>query len=529
MTAAASLPAGSRVLNSGARLALWMERNERVSVAVILVGFVMRAGVELRRPMWFDELFTFFISRLSSVHAILAAIPADGNPPLYYLFAHFFLRIGLSNEAAVRMPSLIGFNVALVSIYVFLRHRFGVVAGLIGMLLAATSAMAAYATEARPYGLLLGFTGLALVSWQAAAEGRGGFWALAGIAIGIAGAIGSHHYGIFHVGMPLLFGEAWRLYEWRRPDWRVWAACAAGLSMLAISIPFARATHLVMLDYVRQSVNFWSRPEAWDLFDYFRMISWWALIVAAAAWWLARAGARRARREASMPGHEIAAAAGLALLLELMLAVTAVATGYFQPRYAIGGTIGVAVLTVAWMFTFGGERDRTNVWGALCVVTLAIVGFVPFGTHEYRTVNGRVVTAAMDRDGTAPLDLDTVRGDEPIVIESALGYMPMWWYSSEELRGRLRYLADLSYAVKQADFLPEVSLVANQACVPSKVDDYAAFVAAHRRFLIYSFDPARLEWTRARVAAAGWKISTIYKGKADALFEAEAAGASHAD
>lgn len=528
MTAAASLPAGSRVLNSGARLALWIERNEAVSAAAILGAVVLRAAADLRRPMWFDELFTYFISRLNSVHEMLAAIPADGNPPLYYLFAHFFLWMGLPDEAAVRMPSLIGFSVALVSIYVFLRRRFGVVAGLIGMLLAATSAMASYAAEARPYGLMLGFTGLALVSWQAA-QGRGKGWALAGIAFGFAGAIGSHHYGIFHVGMPLLFGEAWRLYERRRPDWRVWIASAAGLSMLAVSIPFARATHLVMLDSVKQSVNFWSRPEAWHLFDYFRMVSWWALGVVAAALWVSRRGAGPVKRRTAMPPSEIAAAAGLALLLELVLVVTAVATGYFQPRYAIGGTIGVAVLVVVWMYTCGGRRDRLNAAGALCVVTLAVLGFVPFEAREYRTVNGRIVTAAMDRNGAAPLDLESVRGEEPIVVESALGYTPMWWYSSQELRGRLRYLADLRYAVKQPDFLPELSLVANQACVPAKADGYAEFIAAHRRFLIYSFDAARLEWTAARLKAAGWKISTVYRGKTDELFEAEAPGGSRAD
>ena len=53
-------------------------------------------------PLQFDEFFTLFISRLSSLSEMVQAMPADGQPPLQYLLTHVFIRMFGETEIAVR-------------------------------------------------------------------------------------------------------------------------------------------------------------------------------------------------------------------------------------------------------------------------------------------------------------------------------------------------------------------------------------------------------------------------------------------
>jgi uncharacterized membrane protein len=224
VTAAVYLSKGNRIALFGEQLAHWIERNEALVVVAVTARFAISMIRYSRRPLWFDELFTYFLSRLNHPADMLRAIPADGQPPLSYLLANACLRLTSNAELAVRIPSIAGFIGAMLAVYFFIRRRLGAVPALFVMLVTATSSMAYYATEARPYALMLGFTGLTLVSWQAATSGKRRWIPLAGMAVGIAGAVASHHYGIFHVGLPLICGEAYRLIQRRKLDWPVYFA-----------------------------------------------------------------------------------------------------------------------------------------------------------------------------------------------------------------------------------------------------------------------------------------------------------------
>jgi hypothetical protein len=79
------------------RLGLWtaaqMTRFEAVCVSVVALGYALLEFARAVRPLWFDELFTFQIARLPDLGRIFRAIPADGNPPLYYLLARLSFRL----------------------------------------------------------------------------------------------------------------------------------------------------------------------------------------------------------------------------------------------------------------------------------------------------------------------------------------------------------------------------------------------------------------------------------------------------
>ena len=507
----------------GAAVTFWIARYEAWFVFAAAVGFVLTLVQSSRRPVWFDELFTFYIARLPHIEQVFQAVPADGNPPLNYLLVRLCLRLFGESELAIRLASIVAFAGAMFAAYFFVRRRCGAVPALFAMFVLATSGIATFGSEARPYALLLGFTGLTMVSWQAATEeGRGRLIPLIGVAVGIAGAIASHHYGVFHVGVPLMFGEAVRLANRRRFDFPLYFACAAGLSMIALTAPFARETHQIMANYVRDSVTFWAKPHLRNIGTYQWMVDLRILFLFLVLLWLTNSafasGDEPGRESDSIPAHEVAAAIGLALLLPIMVGITWIATGYYLPRYAIGAAMGIAILMGMAAQHLGRNASHGSAVASLCMV-FALLAFASPGTYA---VFDRPTKSTVDRAPGSGSLLDAAQGQEPIVVASALAYMPKWWYASPPLRARLHYLADLPFAVRQSDFLPELSLVANQPYVPSKVDQYREFVSAHREFLLYCVGVGRLEWTKERLQAEGWTLHSLDSNGQETLFLVQA-------
>jgi hypothetical protein len=493
----------------------------RFEAAFVLAALIEYAAVQVRnsrRPLWFDELFTFYIARLPDTGQLFRAIPGDGNPPLNYLLARLSLDMFGETPFAVRLSSIVGCSAALLATYFFVRRFSGPVFGLFSLLALAFTTMAArYGAEGRPYALLLGFTGLTMVSWQAAAEEkRPRLVSLLGVTLGIAGAICSHHFGAIHVGIPLLFGEAVRLVRRRKFDIPLYCAGAAGASMLAVTIPFASATHRVMLDYVKQSATFWAKPTIGSLDSYASMVCWWLPALFLALLFLTKQPGEPAGEKRGPAAHEIAAASGLALLVPIMTCITWFATGYYLDRYAIGAAMGVSLLMGLTAPSLGRNRSHATAVAALCVIGALVWPPVVIGSKGIGRLMGNGPPA------TAAAVLGTVPGREPIVVASALTYMPEWWYASAQLRERIHYLADLPFAVRQPDFLPELSLVVNQSCVPSKVDDYRQFVTTHHRFLLYAVGEPRVEWTVNRLLSEGWSLQTIRTSGKAVLYVADA-------
>ena len=67
---------------------------------------------------------------------------------------------------------MVGFVLCLWCVYSFLGRKLGTPWGMVGALSLATGVAYPYVFEARPYGLMLGFVGLAFVGWQAVMDDR---------------------------------------------------------------------------------------------------------------------------------------------------------------------------------------------------------------------------------------------------------------------------------------------------------------------------------------------------------------------
>src|SRR5262249_18622275 len=157
--------------------------------------------------------------------------PADGNPPLSYLLVRVWMRLFGESEFGIRIPSILAFVWTAIAIYLFVARRCVPAAAMLSVFALCSGIICIYyCASSRPYSLLLGFTALTLLSWQRATEREGRrLLPLAGISLGIAGAIASHHYGVLHVGIPLAVGELVRLKQRRHLDLAVGAAGLVGL------------------------------------------------------------------------------------------------------------------------------------------------------------------------------------------------------------------------------------------------------------------------------------------------------------
>ncbi len=501
-------------------------RYERWLLAAVLVLAALRFVTYARRNYWFDEIFTFYIARLGDIDRILEAAPPDGNPPLYYLLASLCLRLFGESELAMRLPSIASFTFAMFGVYAFVRRRCSALPAFFALFILGTAAVKQHAGDARPYALLLGFTMLALLCWQIAAERRSHrLAALVGMGVGIAGAISSHHFGVFQVGIPLAAGELQRLYRQRRLDLPLYAAGAAGASMLLLTVPFALRTHELLLSHVRNSTVFYRRPGLSQLGSYDMMVD----LRLAAMFIVLLLLPRRAEPvpasvsatpapRSEIPGHETAAAMAMALLVPLMMAVTWLSTNYFMYRYAIGASLGVAIVMGYAAANFGRETRRSHVAALLSVAGLILL----VGATDLAR---RLHPPAASAPQASPKLLAAAPAGQPIVVDSVLTYLPMWWYSPPDLRVRLRYLTDIAYAVRGPDPLGELTLVEERRFIPNRIDGYGPFLAENRAFLMLcKITEAgacndRTAWVKQRLIADGYRFLPIMEANDQVLFQ----------
>src|SRR5689334_7230154 len=163
----------SRVDRMAGRVAAVTERYPYVFVGLFVVGYLWLTCARANRKLfWFDELFSVTLARLPDVRALWSALEqgVDFNPPLFYLLTRWSeLALGESHIGA-RLPEILAVGILCVCVFAFVARRSSVLGGIVAMLFPLTTTAYWYASEARPHALVLGCCGVALVSWQRAAE-----------------------------------------------------------------------------------------------------------------------------------------------------------------------------------------------------------------------------------------------------------------------------------------------------------------------------------------------------------------------
>ncbi len=508
-------PGRTGTLNRAAdRVAGFVERHAGALLAALLLLYtlttVLRAAA---KPLWNDELMGLYVAGLPSLPAMWRAFLAgvDGAPPLHGFMLHAVHAAFGDGEIAVRVPAWIGFGTLLVALFAFTRRRLGTIYGFITVLFLLKTGAYPYAYEARPYGILLGLAGLALVSWQVAADGRRRRPALAGLFTSLFLGVADHYYAVFVIAA-LGLGELARTAKRRRFDFPVAAALVLPLTAFVPLLPVIHAVR------TRLFVHSWAPPHPEQILATYGLLLRPALVTVVAT--AIVVGVLRLIRyespdpsgskRAGFPFHELAALVGFALIPVAAVLVAMAGTGTYAPRYGLPAIIGLSAL-----FTLGVRRLSRG--GATTAVLVLL-------TISLAVVKDTVRAAAAPRDPRAavlamhPLLLALPEAPTAVAFGDPHAFVQARHYLPPGITRRFVYLNDPEAAVRYTgDDTAERNFRIEADLVDLGISDYRPFVLAHRSFWVYDTRP---RWLVRRLEEEGAVLTLVGSAPESRLYRA---------
>ncbi len=464
------------------------------------------------RALWYDELFTFYVSHFPSMGAVWAGLKqgADLNPPLLYVATRAAFRLFGDGPVATRLPAMVGFLVMSVGLFRFVARRSNALYGFVAMLFPWITGAARYAYEARSYGLVMGFSALALVCWQSACERKTNRrWALAGLSLSLAGALLSHCYA-FLLFVPLGIGELVRTWRARRIDWPVWLSIGITAPLVLSYLPLMHVNNSFALNNAKFEPRF---ASVWEFV---------VMVLGPAVWpWLIGFAVvlLPARRQSDQPDtpqgqipvHEIAAAAGLVTIPLCALVLALALTHVFETRYGLPAVMGLGILFAFLAYHRTGNRRTT---GVLLMGTF-LAGFLvnsfwapPDDTTQSLATRG--------------LDPDQVEKDVPFVIGNGTLFLQVDHYAKPELASRLYLLRDPQVAVRYTGsdiFDNGYPIMQRWFPIKGHIEDYQRFISRHDRFMVFGPMHDPLDWLIFKLVDDGAQMNFRGQFGDNLLFE----------
>jgi hypothetical protein len=415
------------------------ERHRLWLLGASSVLYAMAIGlIAVRKQLENDELFTLHTAKLPSMADVWAALMSGGeqSPPFFYVLTRASLSVFGDSSLALRLPAILGFWLMCVCLFAFVAKRSSVLHGTFAMLFVLTTGAYDYAFEARPYGLVLGFCGVALVCWQSLAQGaRRRAVPLIGLTASLGAANACHYYAVLAL-LPFACGEVARTASGRRIDVAVWVSFAASLAPLGLFIPLIKAA-------LAYSPGFWAQPSWGNIpgFFYFMLtpaaVPLTGMLILAALYFAILPESAQEDVEAWQPGlrsYEVTAALGFLALPFVAVAMAMFVTDAFTYRYAIPATLGLGILVPC------GFRQVLRGQNALTVILVLCLaaGFVRRGGMTLQESAMHV----QRREGVITMLQADRTGIEPVVCSDPHLFLILSHYAPPELRSRLVYLAD---------------------------------------------------------------------------------------
>jgi len=404
--------------------ARWATRAEWLVVVgylFVLAVCVMRMSVPLL--FWFDEFFTLYLARSPLSLGSNLAAGVDLNPPLSYLITWLFVQCLGEVEWAVRLPSLLGALLGCACLYAFVRRRRGISEGLLALtIVGLTSPVWIYFLEARPYGLMIGFTALAMMCWQRATEAEAHRGWRIGFGVALALGLLTHYYFVVPIAGIFLAEVVRSLYQRRIDRGLLLGFVCAGLLLMALQPLWGSASK-------SYATGFWSKVKfTRDAIDTTTqaLIGKDVLLPACFALAIAAiAGARKKREaETAYPIWEVVALVAIASGPVIGVAVGAKLTGGFYYRYIVPSILGLAGLAA---LAIGRTAGGSN-WACLVVaIGCAISG----ATGHWRDVPNHFRMETRGVTETIDFFDANVKGGT-IIVELPFEFTRYWHYYREK-------------------------------------------------------------------------------------------------
>jgi hypothetical protein len=238
----------------GHALSDWLDRRWTLfllcSTGSTLLAF---SGYAHTKTPWMDEVVFLTMVRQRGLAAVWGALMAgvQTDPPITHLVMHLLFRAVGESVFLARLPAILGFALMCFSLACLVRRHAGPVYGAAAYFLPYTATlMRSRAMDARPYAMMMGFSALALLCWDALEEGdarRRRAWRI-GFALSLAATFCTHFYSILLL-LPLAMGELTVWMEKRRPRWITPLGAAAALIPYAASLPILLAGRRIFGQY----------------------------------------------------------------------------------------------------------------------------------------------------------------------------------------------------------------------------------------------------------------------------------------
>jgi 4-amino-4-deoxy-L-arabinose transferase-like glycosyltransferase len=441
-----------------------------------------------RKLMWNDELYTYYIAMLPSMHDVWGALMAKGEqtPPFFYVVTRLALRLFGVNNISIRLPEMLAFWGMGACLFVSVRRRTTSLSGLCAALFPLVTVAYAYAFEARSYALVLGFSAAAFLSWQSLAfDKHRALWLLC-LTISLAAAATSHYYGAL-ILLPLAAGETVRSAMRRRIDPTVWLTFLLSIVPLLWHLPLIKAGKAY-------SKTFWSPPQWVKVPDFYVDLLTPALVPLVAILVVCGVAAAMLNRDRDelrpapnpLPLDDIAAAIGFVMIPFAAMIAAKLVTGAFVNRYALPAVIGFAILA-----GFGSASVLRRSALLRLFVVISLCGWF-FLSQARELIQPTWVTRATSADAIArPAKwLDAVPPEKrglPLVIADPLSFMTLSHYSAPAIKARLVYAADADRALSRlgTNSVERGMLELVKPWFGLNVVPFESFVTANSEFFVY--------------------------------------------
>ena len=524
------------------RVAEWAERHPRgvgLVLAVLYCSAVFKPAS--LRPLWHDELFTFYIAQSATLARMWEAIrTVDLNPPLSYLLTRAVFQVFKPQPFACRIPSMLAFLAGSYFLFAFLRRKTTTLYAALAVLLLWNSRFFYYATEARPYALIFAFTTLMLLGWQRAIKDERRWPGLLILTLGGFGLLLSHVFGVCALAAFWL-AEAVRCYLRRKPDWTLWASLSLPLISCVTYIPLIHNQSVVLFppqwqpSVERTALIYGSQAQI-------AFLPLLIILILAAVW-----RRKPLTREFPLSIPESALLVSLLLVpIEISL-LLARSHGALFERYGIVAVIPIAVLPV---LSLAWSSRRSPVAGVLLAAFLVPSLYVPprvFAIEELPTILSpkqaaqvvqwvfplplaerpvKYLDASYGKSRSEPPlrlrgGLDEVHPELPIVAASALTFLEMDNREADKVARRLYYLTDREAAaqISHATLFDSYGKLKQVFPIRGTIEHYQDFVRAYPRFLVVGTYGYPEDWLLQKLQADGamarraWQLDLPYKDK----------------
>lgn len=336
------------------------------------------------KPLVYDEQVALAAANAPHLGDIIAAlaIPIEFNPPLFYVLARLSIKLLGYSAMAARLPSFLSMLVFLLCLFAFISRHRKASYGVLGVFLVLCTPVSQYAWDARPYALLLGFTGIALVSYQSRTHHKG-VLALLAVILSFACLPVTHYYGVLIVGSFVL-SEIISSVSRKQIDW----ALLIGMlfAPLVALFPFRHliASQMAGLKHFHSQGTLGSFIGGYDLFRIPAYVFYLSILAIAIFVILQTSVKDETFEEDSLPEFsesELTLAVFLLLLPLLGAVVSRFITHAYIPRYFVAACAGYAIL-ICYLLSL--IRRSAGLALLLSVVTAASVFFQMFEAVKYR-------------------------------------------------------------------------------------------------------------------------------------------------